>query len=221
MNGQELIDYTRNSVLKDTALPPLWSDDLLLLYLNEAERLFARRTHALLDDSSPFTSITTQVGVPEYSLNKSILFVYSAIIPGQSRPLQDRSRAFFPNYLPTSVGMPRWYAMNEADKTVRFMPVPEAVYTVALRVARLPLRDIDYETSPEIPEQYHVDLAEYVAARCLNVNDVEGINVAQSDMFMKSWGRRLSEAKNEYARYRMGMNATAARSWTGKRNGGV
>lgn len=214
MTGQELLDYLRVDVLRDNAVPYLWSDALIMRFLADAENIFARKTYALLDDTQ---SITTEIGVATYALPAGTIFVYSAAISDQSRDLGNFTRRFIPNNLAASTGTPTVFTCDESARKVRLYPVPDAVITVNLRIARLPTTALATYSSPEIPEEYHLDLAEYAASGCLLNNDVDGQNTKAADRHMASWLMRLSEAKREYYRFRTGANPNAVRSWTGRR----
>lgn len=218
MTGDELLTYIRADVLHDTSTPRLWSDELFLRLLNEGERLFARRTYALQDDSSAFTTIDLEEGVFNYAIDPKVVHVYSAYLDGYSKDLTNYTHRFIPSLLSTSEGAPVVFTLDEAAKTLRVYPVPDKAYTLRLRIARLPLADITENTSPEIPEQYHIDLAEFVAMRCLRNAEVDGSNLGSAEVFEKSWAMRLNEAKREYYRLRTGPNATARNNWTGRRN---
>lgn len=217
MTGDELLTHTRVDVLHDTATPRLWSDDLILRMLNEAERVFARRTYALQDDSSALTTIDLSAGEATYALDPKVIHVYSAYLDGYSRDLTNYTHRFIPSLLATSTGTPVIFTVDEAAAKIRVYPVPEKAYTLRLRVARLPLADFTEASSPEIPEQYHLDLPEFAAMRCLRFAEVDGSNLGSAEVFEKSWATRINEAKREYYRLRTGPNTTARNNWTGRR----
>lgn len=217
MIGEELVTHTRNDVLHDTATPHLWSDDLILLYLNEGQDAFARRTYALQDNESSVTQIDLCAGISTYPLSTKVLHVFGAALAGAANDLKDYTRRFIPNNLLTATGTPVLFSMDEAAHTIRVFPVPVVAGTLQLRVARLPLQPITDSSAPEIPEQYHIDLPEFVAMRCLRNAETDGSNLGSAEVFEKSWKARVGEAKREYYRFRMGPNATAQNNWTGKR----
>jgi hypothetical protein len=216
MLGAELLETTRTDMLRDTALPYLWSDDLIYRYLNEAQDRFCRRTYALLDDETDITTFDTEIGVSTYKLDPKVLMVLSARISTQSQDLKPRTRYVMPNHLVSSTGTPHQYTQDEAAGAIRLYPVPDAVHTVVMRVARLPANKIDDITAPEIPEKYHLDLAEWAVYRCLNNNDPDGGNAKAAESFKKTWTQRLMEAANEYYRTRLNNNPLVRQSWTGK-----
>lgn len=214
MTGQELLDYLRTDILKDAAEPYRWSDALILRMLSEAESKFARATYAILDSAT----ITTEIDEPEYALPTGTLFVASAAVSGNSRDMSNYTRRFIPTNLTTATGEPNMFVCDERSGYIRVYPVPEAVITINLRIARLPTDPLATYSSPEIPEEYHLDLAEYAAYRLLLSNDVDGQNTGAADRHKDDWNRRVSDAKREYFRIRSGANPCAVRSWTFQRN---
>jgi hypothetical protein len=217
MTGEELIEYIRQDVLRDRAEPYLWSDTLILRYLNEAQNLMARKTYCLTDSTSPdIASFVTAPGLAEYDLHSSVLHVLSARIVGQTKELVDRTYARHLNKDYSSAGFPSMYVLDMSQQVMVFYPTPDDDYEVVLRVARLPQTKIDYDASPEIPEHLHIDLAEYVAYRCLINNDSDGLNMGAADRHKVDWDRRVNEAKREYYRLRMGPNAHVINNWTGR-----
>jgi hypothetical protein len=217
MTGQELVDYVRNDLLHDTTTPQLWSDDLILRYLVEAENIFCRRTHALLDNESSLAEISLESGTGNYALSAKVIHVYGALVDGESNDLRSYTRRFIPNQLMQATGTPSIFAMDEAKQTLRVYPVPSEAGTLKLRIARLPLNALGLGSSPEIPEQYHLDLCEYAAYRCLKNAEVDGSNLGSATEFNESWKVRISEAKSEYYQLRTGANAIARNNFTGKR----
>jgi len=215
MTGQELLDYIRTDVLRDSAVPYLWSDALILRTLAEAENQFARKTYALSDDTQ---TITTAIDTATYDFPIGVLYVYSAAVSTSANDLQNYTRRFVPTNLLTATGTPLLFTCDEAAKKIRLYPVPDSVMTINLRTARLPSSAIATYSSPEIPEEYHLDLAEFVAGRLLKNNDVDGQSVGAADRHMADWNQRVSEAKREYYRMRTGANPNAASSWTHQRN---
>lgn len=203
-------------MLRDTARPYLWSDDLIYRFLNEAQDRFCRRTYALLGDESDLTTFDTEIGVASYALDPKVLMVNSARISTQPHDLDSRTRSAIPTHLVDSTGTPSLFTQDEAATKIRLYPVPDAVYTVVMRVSRLPVTQIADAVAPEIPEQYHLDLAEWAVYRCLNNNDPDGSNARAAENFRKTWTQRLLEANREYYRIRLNNNPMVRQNWTGK-----
>jgi hypothetical protein len=216
MLGADILSTVREDMLRDAARPYLWSDDLIYRFLNEAQDRFCRRTFALLDDESDLATFDTEIGVASYALDPKVLMVNSARLSTQPQDLYSRTRQVIPTHLATSTGMPSIFTQDEAAHKIRLYPVPDAVYTVVMRVSRLPLTQIADAVAPEIPEQYHLDLAEWAVYRCLNNNDPDGSNAKAAENFRKTWTQRLLEANREYYRIRLNNNPLVRQNWTGK-----
>ena len=70
MTLADLLEYTRKHVLRDLAKPPMWPDDLVVRYLNEALRRIAAKTHMLVSATEEL-ALTT--GERSYELDESIV----------------------------------------------------------------------------------------------------------------------------------------------------
>lgn len=215
MTGAELLSYIRADVLRDSAVPYLWSDALIYRRLSKAQELHARQVYSIIDDSQ---TITTVVGIQTYVLPDTVLHVLSARVSTQSHDMGSYTRKVIPNHLGTSTGTPSVYTLDEATGIMRLFPTPDAIYTINLRVARLPASDVVSYAAPEIPVRHHLDLASYVAWRCLQDNDADGSGVKASARHEADWHQAIADAKREMYRLQLGANPSVVQSWTGKRN---
>ncbi len=71
-----------------------------------------------------------------------------------------------------------------------------------LRVIRLPLTTLDPSTdeadpSPEIPEQYHLDLVDYAAGRALTQSNVDRKAHVEGKDFLKTFYANVRLARQE------------------------
>lgn len=214
MNLAELLDHLQNRVLRDKATPRLWTTEELTRYLNEAQDMFARRTHCLTDDTSDFTFIDTVIDEPLYTLDPRIVYVSDVLDP-EGMPLLDRARRQIAR--PHGTGKPRIYTMDAAVRVMRLTPTPDAVYTLDLLVARKPLAPMVADTDePEIDEDYHLALCDWGAYRALRNNDPDGSNTIAADGFRADWDMRVRDAKRNVFRMRSTPNQKARTNWTGK-----
>jgi len=215
MNVDELLSFTANTKLRDFAEPRLWSDETLLVFLNDGEKQFARRTHMLVDFESSFTELVTTSGQAAYALDKRIIHVMD-VFSEEGTPLGPITRARRPSI--TGEGKPRQYALDAGSNTLRVYPVPDDQYTLYLTVARKPLRPLsldDMDACPEIPEDYHSALGDYAAYRALQNNNAEGADMAGSAKeFLLAWEMAVKEAKRDVYRMRAGPSPRAVRSAT-------
>lgn len=214
MTGAELLSYIRTDVLRDTATPYLWTDALIYRRLSKAQELHARQAYSIVDDTQ---TITTAASTPTYALPDGTLHVLSARVSTQSHDMGSYTRKVIPNHLTDSAGTPSIYTLDEATGLIRLYPTPDAVYTINLRIARLPASDIVSYAAPEVPVRYHLDLASYVAWQCLQDNDADGSGVKASARHEADWKQAVSDAKRELYRLQLGANPSAVQSWTGKR----
>jgi len=228
MNLGDLMGHLRCNVLRDQAPPYLWSDTELLRYINEAQSIFARRTHCITDDESDFTTFQTVVGEKSYSLDPRIIFVAEAGIVSDDGnggnlsycELVDRTRGQLKNsFVP---GRPSAYNLQVASQKMRLYPVPDDVYTVVMMVARKPLYPlVNTKDQPEINEDYQLALTDYAAWKALTNNDPEKANMASALDFKASWSMAVRDAKRDLARLRAGSTPRARANWTGKRAGSL
>jgi hypothetical protein len=218
MTGAELLEYVRRDLLRDSAYPYLWGDALIMMYLNEAEKIMAEETYCLSDDTSAeATVLNIGPGESEYDLHESVLHVYSATIDGDYFPLHNVTHRRVPVNNLAVTGRPVCYNLDESQNTITFHPTPDEELTILLRVARLPLEDFTTSTEPEINKRLHMDMCEYAAYKCMSAPDADGFNPKAAKEFQASWLRRLVKAKRKYYRLRHGTVGRAAVNWTGKR----
>ena len=214
MTLEELVSHLRLYVLNDAKKPYLWSEDELTVHLNEAQNQFARRTHQLSDDTSAFTFIETEKGVSSYALDSRIVFV-KEIRHEDGTMLGDRTRKQMSRRW--GEGKPQLYTLDAAHKTLRLNPTPDGVYTLDLLVARKPLAAmVDPTDSPEIEEDYHLALCEWVAYRALRKHDADALSAPAADSYRAEWEMKLRDAKRDVFRLRSGDNPVARQNWTGK-----
>jgi len=216
MNLGELVEHVRKHVLRDEALPPLWSDEELTLYFNEAQDLFARRTHILSDDESDLTFVTTEPGVAVYTLAPRVIFVSEVHHADTGIALRDMARRLLPRRF--SEGRPVAYTMDARMRSMRLSPTPDAAYELDLLVARKALnRLVNEGDEPEIPEEHHLDLCDWVTYKALLNNDPEQTNTVSAEVFRNAWELKLRDAKRAVFRMRAGPNPHARGNWTGKK----
>lgn len=216
MTLRELLEELRNNVLRDRSTEEaaqadgyLWSNATLVRYINDAEQKFARRTHCLRDRSTPeVVEVALVPGVSQYALHPSVIAVLgatwragplrrsdAAVLEGVPADISGGTRA--PQA--TATGQPVWFTTDEEVRTLRVYPAPDTAETVYLRVARLPLNPLtpnNLTASPEIPEDYHLDLLEWAAWRALRNHDTDAENMAKASAHK----RRFEEAVDELRR---------------------
>jgi hypothetical protein len=212
MNLGQLVEHVRLYYLRDTESPYLWPAKELVRYFNGAQDIFARHTHCITDSESDFTLISTTASKNNYRLDPRIVYVYE-IYNGYGRRMNRSNRQKIPTA--TNQGVPTAYTLDAGSSVLRFWPTPDAVYEYKLVVARRPLRDMAATHDvPEIPEEYHLDLCDYVAYMAVRNNDTESSDVQAGGNFRDDWERKLLDAKRHFYHLRGGSNQHAVNNWT-------
>jgi hypothetical protein len=195
MDLSELVAHTRENILSDTRTPYQWADPTIEVFLNDAQKLFCRRTFCLIDDSSEFTTVTTSANEPVITLNPVVLHVFNISDANSIKLSKFKASGAVPN----RSGAPRSWGYRTSN-TVRIWPTPDDEYTLNAIVARLPLEDISESVDPEIPDRYHLNLCEWAAYLALRRLDSGNTDGARDLLVLvrKDWERALVEAKREF-----------------------
>lgn len=188
MNLQELLDELAGTMLRDRSAlvagptDELWSDEVLVRYINDAQRKFARETLILADDADENPSLCS-VSLKEdkqlYLLDPCILSITSAKFHTDSKDLARLNHQSLNSdwgiesampwldygYGPSveSPGRPRGYWTDEATgdgekslrikmKLDRLPTADEEGLKIYMRVRRLPLHDLTLDNMDGCPE---------------------------------------------------------------------
>lgn len=142
MYVQDILDQARlrlDDVVKTANGKYLWDDTELLVYYNETEKDFARRTRSLYDASTAaICSYDIFPGLPTLSHDRRIVEINSAYLGNAYRPLFKRSVKYFDTHIALwgwqSTGwrsvqeMPQYYIPNYEPHKIRFYPYYPLVY---------------------------------------------------------------------------------------------
>ena len=234
MTAQELLDELGQSILRDRSsiisgpADQMWSDEVLLRYINEAQMRLATIGLVLRDATTPaVTQVPLSAGVSQYTLHPSVLVVISARYGDDVTDLARTGHSalsaytvpdtlfFDPDTFPDiGPGKPvAWASDEQLDiKTgvsgivsLRVYPVPTADYTdtVYLRTIRKPLKPLSIEAldaAPEVPEQYHLGLLDWAAYRALRNIDSDVGNLATANQFRNTFDEMVTQAKRDTLR---------------------
>lgn len=170
MNVADFIEAFR-SELADKEEPPLWSDDEIAAYLNEAVQEACERAYLIEDRSTlAVCAIALQPGVDTYSLHSSVFEIKR--LTYQGRPLCETSVEALDAESPgweARQGQPRGFIFEQASGVqparVRLVPTPNQAGAVALTVYRgalKPLNSAQDNAKPEIHESYHARLKDWI-----------------------------------------------------------
>ena len=211
MTGQELVNYLRENVIGDVAIPFLWPDTELLRYLNYGEVQACRRASLIIDSSTsndsgtaasastmgqkPLCSFTTVANQATYNLSPKILQIKRCQLKSMTYPLigpitYAEVDDFISGWWGTagtvatagSGGVP-YYFLNEPGNTVTFIPAPSEAVTIYLVVSRIPLISFTLSTSPEIDEKYHVGLCDWAAHLAYLKRDPETLDLNMAKVY--------------------------------------
>lgn len=231
MTLAELLLLLREGILNDrtdriSGTPDyLWSDALLTMYINEAERKFAADSLVLRDGSTDeVTRIELIAGQTIYPLHPSVLGVVSAKREDVQHDLVRVGHAFLNSYRPMEdtwvadtqyctlpPGPTMAYSTDEeitdrdsdsrTQATLRVYPAPSADQdgqVIRLRVVRKPLDLLRLDVPsgrPEIPEDHHIEMLDWVAYLALRIVDDDAGAPRRAEEF-----RRMFEANTRAAR---------------------
>jgi len=226
MTYQELLDELSGPMLRDRSdliagpSDEAWGDATLLSYIADAERRFARRTLCLRDSTTEaLTQVELEEGVQNYVLSPLVIAVMSARYNLDDRDLPRSAHAeagggyvqAFRGWDPNSGVMPGrpygWWTDESVGAnqrvTLRIDSLPTAADAGALlylRICRLPLAVAsadNLDSSPEIAEEYHLDLLEWAAYRALRNHDVDTEQAEKRDDHKARWEEVIKEVRNE------------------------
>ena len=201
MTGNELLDYTRKYVLRDTRTPPLFPDELVVAYLDEAQQRIVQRTHAFVES---LRELSLSENETLYPLDDDIAYVYAVRLDGYYDYLTTSTDSWTPqDGIKTR---PTRYTVDTETQTIRFYPIPDGAYTAILRVARLPakltLDNLDDDL--ELKDRYQLALADWAAHRCFMNDDVDGRNDGAAERALARFNMAVNEMKRDEYKLRTG-----------------
>lgn len=202
MKVADFITEFRDTVA-DHALPPFWSSENIVRYLNEAVQEACERAKLIEDRSTPAVcSLTLEAGVSTYNLHPSVLEIKRLTLNGHKldETSEDELDEDSPGWELLS-GRPSHFIFEQASGVqpprLRFVRSPMSAGSVALTVFRGALKPLsaDVDTAkPEIHERFHERLMGWVLHRAYLKQDADSFDpgkAAQSlSMFVEAFGER-------------------------------
>lgn len=227
MTGAELVTHMRESVLDDVAEPYLWKTTELLRFLNYAEVQACRRAHLLIDSTTATDSGTaatastngtralcrvTIVGdTATYILSTKILQIRRCQLQTMTYPLNGPASYTDLDELESgwfgtsgtigtagSGGNP-WTFLNEPNNMLTFVQAPSVSDTAFLVVSRLPLLPFTLQTSPEVDEQYHIDLCDWAAHLAFSKPDPDTFNPKMAAYYDQKFTAKFGPLPDAYS----------------------
>lgn len=242
MKNSELIDLVASDMLDDRKnlisgeSDVLFPDSLIARYLAEAERTLCRRAWVLEDaGASAATRIQLAAGKGEYPVDKSVLFVKAVRLSDSDLDLVrvgyngNRVSSAIKDSEPWDVnyayvenpGRPSRYSTDVGTRVIRLRQKPDAASALLklyLSVVRMPLAPISAENgsgTPEVAEEYHLDLALYAAGKCLNRPTVEAELRTLGRQWIKEFDERVAEARRDRNRFTQSEPQHHFGAWAG------
>lgn len=245
MNLSEMLEYTR-SYIDDTSgtliegdNDQLWSDLLLVNFMNQAEKLLCRRAWVLVDTGvAPAGRIVLATGVALYPLHASVLHVFDAQPSTQDYPLGRGTDTQLKSVSDTSgfdafeigeaaalagdtlTGVTLSIATDAGTRMMRVYPTPTATengVVVALKVARMPVTPLtldDVEAEPESDAQWHTEICHFAAGRALTLPNVDSEFRTVGRTLLTEFAETVRQARQERVRAEMGGGRWAFNSTT-------
>lgn len=205
MNSTDLLAQFRLDVV-DLEDPFLWSDDEILGYMDDAQRMFCRLVGGIGDASSALTQIAYTTATDWVSTSPLILKIRDAydLATGNQidvwnlEDLRDRGLRF--NNVP---GRVRHLVTGIEEHRVRLHAFPAEAGTIQLTVDRLPLKQItDTDQKFEIDDQHHRHLSMWMKHLAYSKPDAETYDRTKSAEAKDSFEQYCFEAKGERERLR-------------------
>lgn len=228
MNLGELLQLLRGSILNDRtdrvdgSSDYLWSDETLVVYINEAQRRFAVKGLVLRDSvTDEVTKVTLVPGQSTYPLHESVIAVLSAKGAGQVADLNRVGHTALGAYRAPSdswvdpaavtalpAGATLAYATDEgvsdrdtdslSQVILRVYPTPAEAAVLRLRVVRKPIETLvatALSARPEIPEDHHIEMLDWAAYLALRIVDDDAGSVKRAMDFRATFEQHVKEAQ--------------------------
>lgn len=210
MDTERLLEQFRSEV-HDTAVPPLWSDEEVVAYLDYAQKWYCRVAGGIADSSSAATRINIVAGEKFGKIHKSVLKLRQMQRESDNKEIEIwnfEDAQFRPAY-DTSYNVPRPITLDDTagvvnraitgmeQGKVRWVYVPETDDTAVCIIYRLPLEviTVDNLAALEIPEEDHECLLDGMKARAYKKEDAETFNKSLQDRHEGAFIAYCEEAK--------------------------
>ena len=212
MDGATFIKRFREETM-DEQLPYLWSDSLILRYLDEAQTEFCRRTEGIEDSTSSICAINVPAGADSVAISPKILKVRSVTVADTGRALEISSIEAERDHAHLPAGEPRTIVLKLNARKALIMPAAERDVVLKLDVMRLPLTPIESPVDEvELDGMYDGTLMHYALYRAYSRPDPESMDRTRADYFLQTFERECARASREQGRARKGGGTTSF-SW--------
>ena len=215
MISDELFDLFRADI-GDVALPHLWSDSEVWLYLNDAYWQFVRLTGGIADFTSAATQAPIITGNANGVLHPSILRIMSAyrvsdgaeikVINSTDFPLLRANdyNTVRPQWLDTTPGPVRYMMIGAQRDIARWVQVPAADDVAQLTVYRLPLTKITSsgQEFTGVSEEHHFHLLKWMRHLAYQKQDADTFDRGKRDENELAFRLYCAQVTAEIERYK-------------------
>lgn len=200
MTAGEVLALFR-SEMNDLNTPYLWSDMELYRYIDDAQRMFCRKTDGIGDaTTTAVTDIAVTPGTTWVSLHPSIKMIRSARRTDTGRPIEVVNEQDMPSrdwYWDGKTGSVRGLVIGEEKDKAQVYPESAETVTVRLLVYRHPLEAIEGDADFEIGEKHHVHLLHWIKRCAYMKQDAETYDKSKSEEFEGKFLKYCEESKLE------------------------
>ena len=243
MKLQELLDHIGGPSMLDDRVEQLsgeadelFSDATIVRHLNEGQRRLCRDAWILEDtQTAEVCEVPLTEDQTDYDIHKSVLGIKYIRLSDSDVDLlrvgYDDNRlhaaiaSFDPDFWDVNVqtsetsGRPSRWSADIGTRVIRVRQKPDATAAalkLRLAVVRMPLVDLDpakLSASPEVPEEYHMDLAEYAAGKCLASANVDAELKVQGRSWVKGFDERVRKAMRDRQRFQQAAPQWRCGGW--------
>lgn len=209
MYRQEFIRTLREDYLDDITSNPdqddsdyRWSGGFLTRAIATAELEACRRADLIHDTTTAAVcTITLVAGTYLHAIHSKVTVLDKVIYDGAEIPkvTEGYLKANYGAEWRDDTGAPTSYMV--LGRKIRLYPIPtatEADDEVSLEVYRLPMAR--FTTTPEIPEEYHLDLCEYAAYLAFRRHDEDTKDNRKADYHLAEFTARFGELPSAQVR---------------------
>lgn len=216
MKAEEVIRTFREEA-HDTVLPFLWSDALVMSYLDQAQNEAARRSRCLRDASTAAVcSYRIIAGNPFVKLHASVIQANYVEVqyadveadPQTTTHCELKGRTTRDMEMVDAdwrhcTGAPRYFLMDVETGKMRLDKIPTRDAVLKIECARLPLKCLrEPEDCIEIPDKYAPDLIYWMLFRAYSKKDSdtqdEGLAATNLAIFESIFGKRSSAIDEQW-----------------------
>ena len=214
-------DYLLRAFRRDTGdveEPYLWANEEVLVYMDDAYKMFVRLTGGVADCTSPLCTLDVVAGENTAEIDTRILRIMRAVRASDNElveiinatDLTKMSREDYglikPLYMDKVPGPVRYMVIGRQRGLVQWVQVPEADDQVLLDVYRLPLTSVKPDGSnltfnfPDIGEEHHYYLLKWMFHRGYDKRDSDLFDPVKAEKFKAEFISYCDMAKAEWER---------------------